>query len=476
MNLLTFLLALALPTLLGWVLLLILEKNHPVLGRTERMFWALILGPTLFTLIVFLSQVLGLTKLNLFGFLIPLLLVLSLLLFVAQRTHALQVRHAKIFYAQSAPLSRFLVCLILLLSVWAGMKVLAGTYDLISVPTSWDDSFNNWNMRGKMFFFHQKLVLEIPIGNGLVQPSDGVSSYPPSVPLLKTWLSVLRGSWQEPLINGLHIIWLVGLIGSFYFALRRRLSPLLSLGGVCLLISLPLFLIQAMNPYADIFLAAHLFLAMMCVYRSAQAQELPELSTWMKLSGFAIGILLFTKNEASVLYAPLLLFLLIFIMLSKKKNNSIDAESVRKLLGTSFLIVACIGAPWILFKWFHGLSFGNAKSVSGMHIAFHPAVPGAIWYHLSHEPNWLLLPFVLPLTLLLSGKRAFRLPEGVLTVFLFAAITAQFLIFTFTPLATEAIMQTGLSRGLLHIAPIAMLLVMVLAESLLNGKHRECYC
>ena len=470
MNLLAFIVGIAIPLALGWLSLLLLERHAPVLGRAERWFFALVLGPTEFALLAFTPHVLGLTQLNLFGFLMPSGILLIGLLAIAKRTHAFAARTHQPAYAPGMPLPKLIKTGILILCVWTAIKILAGAFDLLSVPTYWDDSFNNWNMRGKMYYETQMLQLEIPVGNGTIQDSGGVGSYPPSVPMLKAWLSVLRGSWEEPLVNGLHLIWLTGLLGSFFFALRRRLSPLLSLGGVNLLVSLPLFLIQATNPYADVFMASHVFLGMLCLFVLAEEHDAAKTKTWIKVFGFILGMMFFTKNEATVLYAPLMALMLLWILAEKKKSGTMHGEELRKLFAMSALAALLLAAPWILFKWSNGLTFGNAKSVSGLRIAFDLRAVQAIWYHLTREPNWLLLPLVTPLTIVLSGKQAFRLPEGVLTVFLMLAIATQFLIFTFTPLATEAIMQTGLSRGLLHVMPVMMLLTILLLEKLVRKE------
>ncbi len=299
MNLLVFCLGITIPIILGWLALIVIEHHSPVLGRAERWFFALILGPTLFALIVFASHIVGLTNLTLAGFLLPSGIVLILLFMIAKKTGALASNPSEISYAPSLTLPRYRTIGIVLLSVWTALKLMAGAYDLVNVPTYWDDSFNNWNMRGKMFFQHQKIILEIPIGNGVVQSSGGVGSYPPTVSLLKAWLSILRGSWQEPLVNSLHLVWITGLLGVFYFALRRKLSPLLSLFGVYLLTSLPLLLIQAMNPYADVFMAAHVLLPVLCLYFGAQEKNPAAYQTWIKIFGLTLGLLIFTKNEAS---------------------------------------------------------------------------------------------------------------------------------------------------------------------------------
>lgn len=469
MNLLAFLVGIALPVILGWISLLLLERTNPVLGKTERWFFSMILGPTLFALIVFLPHVLGMTALTLSGFLIPSVIVSVILIITAIVTQSFSKRNIVPDFAPSIPLPQWMKVGILLLTIWTAIKILAGSYDLVSVPTYWDDSFNNWNMRGKMFYLSEKLVLEIPVGNGIVQSATGVSSYPVTVPLLKTWLSVLRGSWEEPLVNSLHLIWFIGLLGSFYFGLRRRLSPMLSLFGVYLLVSLPLLLIQATNPYADVFMAAHVLLPIICLFAVAETQDQEKMTTWVKLFGFSLGLMIFTKNEASVLYAPIMTILFVWILLTKKKSSMLSAEQVRKTFALFALLAILFAAPWLLFKWMHGLTFGNAKSVSGLTLSLNTKVIQAIWYHLSREPNWLLLPLLTPLVILLSGKSAFKLPEGVLTVFLLVTVAAQFLIFTLvSSLATEAIMQTGLSRGLLHVMPIAVMVVMVLGERLVS--------
>lgn len=474
MNLFAFLIGITLPTLLGWTVLLLLEQDHPVLGPFERVVWGLILGPTLFVLIAFVSHVLGLTTLNLAGFLVPSIVALAIMLVVAFRRNALPVYAAKPAYVEPrSSLPRIVSIGIILLCVWTIVKMAAGAYDLISVPTYWDDSFNNWNMRGKVFFVTGELQLEIPVGNGIVQSAEGIGSYPPTLPLLKTWLSVLRGSWEEPLVNGLHLIWLIALPGAFYFILRRKFPVILSLGGVYLLLSLPLLMIQATNPYAEVLVASHVFLAASCLYFLAQASEEKALRTWLKLFAFSLGLMIFTKNEASVLYAPILVLICAWILFARAKATIVTHERLRSLLLRCILIAALLAAPWIAFKWLNGLTFGNAKSVLGLQFSFHALVPPSIWYHLMREANWLLLPLLIPLLIVLSMRRAFRLPEGVLTVFVLASVCAQFLIFTFTPLATEALRQTGLSRGLLHIAPIALWLLILLTAQLLreNGQR-----
>ncbi len=459
MTFLALLIGITVPALLGWLAIACVEGRSPVLGRLERLAWSLSLGVTLMMFAALIAHWTGLTRLNLAGFAIPAALLALALGICGWRNGGL--RAAWSYRPEphpSAPVPRVAKIALGMLLLWTCIKLIAGTYDLVSVPTYWDDSFNNWNMRGKMFFVLERLELTIPVGNGVVQAETGVSSYPPTVPLMKTWLSAVRGSWQEPLVNGVHMIWFLGLLASTYFFLRRFASMPVAWIGTYALASLPLMLIHGANPYADMFVSAHVLAAAACVFFAGRCDGGAR-RTWVRLGGLVIGLLVFTKNESMLLYAPVLAALLAWTVLRASSGKELGE---RRNLIAAALAASAIVLPWLLFKWTHGLSFGNAKAVSSLGISFSPTAVQAIWFHLSHEPNWLLLPMLLPLLVALNGRRGWN----VLTVFLGVVLAEQFCIYAFTSLANEAILQTGLSRGLLHIAPVAVVLCVLLIERL----------
>lgn len=474
MNILVFLIGTLLTTAVGWLLLAVIEGRSPVLTRAERAAWSVVLGPTVSMYVVFLTILQGTIPLNLVGFLAPIGILLVVLALAAWKmgSFAAAPVDAKTVRIQAHALPSVWVKRgVLLLLAWSALKLFAGAYDLVSVPTYWDDSFNNWNMRGKMFFTSQKLLLEIPVGNGIVQSAQGVSSYPPTVPLFKTWMAVLRGSWQEPLINGVHLVWFAGLLGAFYLTLRRRVTRMNARVGLYALVSLPLLLIHGSNPYADIFVAAHVLIVISAILGLEKSTDAKESAVWLRLFALGIGLLVFTKNEGLILHAPLLGLLMLATIFLKRKAGQIDSDTFRKWLGLAILIPFAIALPWLAFKWLNGLTFGNAKGVSGISLTWNGQAMSAIWYHLSREPNWLLLPLVLPSLVLLRGIRNLKTDERLLGAFVLASMAIQFFLFTFVPaLGTEAIMQTGLSRGLLQIAPVAMLLAVLCTVRLLNER------
>lgn len=455
MTILLLCIGIAVPALVGWLLLVCVEARNPVLGRMERVAWSLALGPTLFFFVVMLAHWAGVVRLHLAGFCTVAAMLLVTLTLIAWRTGALHTAlRAKGTPHASAPLPRAARLAVAILLLWTGIKLVAGGYNLLTVPTYWDDSFNNWNMRGKMFFLQEELVLQIPVGNGTIQNEAGVSSYPPTVPLMKTWLASLGGSWQEPLVNGVHIAWLLGLLATAYCLLRRHVSAMVALLGVYAIASLPLVLIHGTNPYADVFVAAHVLAAAGALFQSTVCSG-AQRSSWIRLCGIAIGLLTFTKNEGMMLYAPILGMLLCYVSMRRQPTET------RKAFGGAVLLAAMIAMPWLAFKWTHGLTFGNAKGISDIGIAFSPLAAQAIWFHLTRQPNWLLLPLLVPVTLLLAGRRN----TNVLTMFVLLAFAVQCIIFTGTSLANEAILQTGISRGFLHIAPVAMVLCILLLSA-----------
>lgn len=471
MILLILLIGFGLLGTLGWCALRVTEGDAPVLSRAERVVWSLTLGPTLGMLLIFLVHWTGLVQLDIWGYVLPILAAIGVLLGIcAKRRLSLLPRVATHKSDQTAgAAARWAIGILL---VWTLVKVVAGSYDLVSVPTYWDDAFNNWNMRGKMFYVQHALVLEIPLTKLETQSAAGVSSYPPTVPMLKAMLSSLRGEWSESLVNSVHAVWYVLLLAVFFLLLRRFTGSTVSGLGVYLLASLPLVLIQGMNPYADVFLALHLLLVMSGLLAVAHADDARAIRSWSALTCLAVGLFVFTKNEALLLYAPLCAIALLWILWRKRSHLGGKRALVRTVsLGLS--IVLALVLPWLAFKWTHGLSFGNAKSVSGLAIAFNAKAVHAIWYQLMQEPNFLLLPLVFVLSPLYGWK---HLKDPILAVpaaLTVLAFLEQSAIFVFTPLANEAIMQTGVARGQVHIAPIGLLFVVLVWERMLRKdvKH-----
>lgn len=450
---------LALPTLSGWLLVRVLEGSHPAFFRFERWILGFIGGTTLTMYVTFLAHVVGLVNFTFWGFLSVQIVLTGILGILYWKSWLWAMGYGLGTHVPKfSAVSWWIRILIVLLVIWTLAKILAGTFLLIASPPYHDDVFNNWNMRGKLFYETERLTLTIPLGDELVS-SRGVSSYPPTVPMVKTWLATLNGSWHEGLANSVHALWYISALFLAFFILVRLVPSLWALLGTYLLSSIPLYLMHGMSPYADVFLSVHVLAAAGMLVLAVQKKN----SSFLRISICFMALLSFTKNEALLVYLPPLLLILVIFLL--KNRNLFPLYPLYAIFA-----VSAITLPWLAFKWTHGLPFGNAKAISGMGIAWQPAVPYAISIMTFFEGNWLLLFLALIIIIILGWRRAFGHALLPLTAFFLIAYIGQLPLYLFMSLGEEAIKQTGYARGLIHLIPVAC----VLLTALLYDVSRQC--
>ncbi|MDO8648799.1 MAG: hypothetical protein Q7R81_03370 [Candidatus Peregrinibacteria bacterium] len=460
MNILTILLGVLPATLIGWLLVRVVEGRTPVLLQIERIALGFVLGLTLTMFTAFVLNITGLIAFAAVGFAIAdAVLLIPLIAILAWRRQPSLFRSA--VPPPSPPLPPWVKGLAVILGIWIVAKIAAGAFILLATPAYFDDVYNNWNMRGKLFFETEALTLEIPAGNE-GESAGGVSSYPPTVPMVKAMLSTIPGEWREGVVSGVHILWYIAILVLLYGSLRRRSNTAVALLGTYIFASLPLPLVHGSTAYADIFLAAHLLPAVAFLFHALSSDSVEECLTHMRLSALCTALLVFTKNEALVLHLPPLLLLVLISILWLRKQNALTGKQALTALAWYVVSIAMIAIPWIAFKFAHGLPFGNAKSISGLSIAWQEGVAYAIWINTFFEGNWNLLPPLLILLLIALRKEAFRTPLVILSAFFLIVYLGQMPLYFFTGISTEALKQTGYARGLVQLMPIAVLLTTLL--------------
>lgn len=470
MILLLIPLGLILPTICGWLMLKLVEGKHPVLLNTERWFLGFLLGITGTMYITVLVHIAGAISFTRLGF-ATVQILLTIALAGAWYLRKMKMGPVPAAVPEAAkPFSRRGRIILGIAGTWMGAKILSGFLMLVTTPVYLDDVFNNWNMRGKLFFIDEKLSLTMQSGNEQLSVA-GIHSYPPTVPMVKTWMATLAGSWNEGLVNGVHMLWYICVLGLVYFFLRRSASRITAIIGTYVLGSIPLLLLHGSNPYADVFIAAHIFAAVSLLVSAVSSEHQGARLTFLRLSAVTCALLIFTKNEGLVLHLPpiaLLTAISLFWMLRTKRLTLKEATR------SGFFFLGCIAAvaiPWILFKWFHGLPFGNAKPLSSLDFSWQENVLYAISINTFFEGNWLLLyPFLIGL-FIACWKKAFRSPAVIFSAFFLIVYLGQLPLYLFTGLSTEALMQTGYARGLLQLAPIAVVLMILLGEDLVKRKN-----
>ena len=471
MNVIAFILGTIIPASIGWLPIRMFERNAPVLKNTERWILGTVMGTTLTMYLFFLGESIGIMKFSAMNMLLLSIIFLAVLLWFWLRMReywkADSPDVAKSTSIKSLP--TWIKILLSALAVLTIVKIVTATILLVGSPAYLDDVYKNWNMRGKVFYVTQEMHLNSESVSSSVIDT-GVYSYPPSVPLTKTWLASLAGGWNEGLVNSPHILWYLIALALVFFFLRRHVNLLWSLAGVYGLSSLPLFLIHGASAYADIFVAIHVFAAVSMLYNAIKAKESDIRLSYLRLSTLFAALLIFTKNEALLLHLPTFIALFIGSLAWMRYQSELSKKETRLIFFHSIAVISLVLLPWLIFKWSHGLSFGNAHEVSGLSISWQPRVLYSVYLNTIMEGNWSLLFPVLLGLLIIKWKSAFLSPLVILVGYFCILYFGQLLIFMFTSLSVEALKQTGYARGIIQLAPIAIVIIILLMTSFADNK------
>ncbi len=401
---------------------------------------------------------------------VQVLLLFLLLALVRWRTGPAWFHPARPALPSAPRMPRWAVALLILLGIWSAAKIGTGAFLLLNFPPYFDDTVKNWNFRGKIFF-----VMKAPTTTAPGRSEDllgQLHSYPPAVSMSKTWLATLAGEWHEGLVNSIHLAWFACTLLLLFAFLRRWTTLPWALGGTYLLVSLPLVLIQGTQAYAEIFLAAHFFAVAALLAHAAAATERVERIAFLRLAAVMAAFLPLTKNEGLVLYLPFLFLVATAMVAWFRRRDRLLIRDAR--LATLWFLgaTAATTLPWLIYKWSLGLSFGNAHAISDTVLSWRPGVLKAIAIGLFFEGNWLLLFPLLAVLLAMGWKTAFRSPLMILTALFLLLFAVQLPIFLLTDLSTEATFQTGYSRGIVHLAPLAVAVGTVILHRLV-GQNAE---
>jgi len=338
--LLKFFLAYGLAFTVGFVVMRMLDHSQRF-SRGFICFCALPVGIGFLTMQVFTVGIFGAN------------LTLPVLLAIAGADLALLLAAAMLlgrpvfsFTTRTVPFQGSKVLLIVFLIVLA-FKIGAGVWQIASTPVYEFDSWNNWDLRGKVIFDEHRLPLDKS------QPyylGGGLSSYPLNDGLWKVWVATMVGSWREDAVNLYSVAFYAVLVGLFYFSLPRDWSPNFRLIPIYALTGLPFIYFHSWMAYADLEFTVYAFLAIISLFRFIIDSYKP----YLYLSAIALALAVWTKNEGLALLAPVIFFGSIWQAYQKTLS--------KKHFITYWLTASAFAAPWLIFRFVNKLNVLSGDS------------------------------------------------------------------------------------------------------------------
>jgi hypothetical protein len=280
--------------------------------------------------------------------------------------------------------------------------------------------------------------------------------YPELLSWLQVWLSSAAGDWSEPAVNiAWPMLWLALVAGSYGQWRSLGVAPLTAAIGAYLLASIPLANVHAALPgYADLWVATLFVFAVLSLLRWRERGERGQF--WIAL-GLA-AILPSLKLEGMV-WTTAVLALMLWYSLSGQGR-------LVRFLAAGACVVVLVAVSWLLDLPWIGLLF---ELLTGTHPGGGKVfdVLTSTASGLFTQDNWHLLWYLLPAVVVWrwAALRASPALTGT-ALLLLAGLSLLFVLFLGTSAGRWAESFTAVNRLVLHLAPIAIsLMVLVLRES-----------
>jgi hypothetical protein len=455
--------ALFLPTLLGFLALALVLRDDQDTGLVERLCFSYPLGIGFLTIQMF---ILGLLRvpLTLINTLIPILAetVVLLVLIVIQRiTVVPKLSFGFRDELLSPGISRIRKIAVVLLLLWAGIKLFSIFVETGLRPIFAWDAWANWSVGAKLFYATKSLLLDSPpqdfFASGAVLR---ITAYPLHNPLMQMWISLWNGRFDEVLVKFWDPVYLLCLSGCLYLVARKELNTLNAMMMLVIFLSSQLMSYHAIEAYADLALSAYLLLAAISVLYAMRGRE----AFWI-LAGTFSAEALFTKDEALFFVAPLCISAVIYIV-----RDSIDAIKKTNAI-IKLAVPLLLAGPWYVFKFSHALGLG-ANHIK-LEFTFHPEILLPALQQLCSLENFNVIIVFFPLLLLLGGKPSKEFLHIIIVVAAYEAFFLSLYIFT-TFYFDHFSKGTVFFRNILTFYPvIGILTILLLKNIFLSVKQTE---
>ncbi len=451
--------ALAIPTILGFLVISILLRDDARCCLSERLCLAYPLGMALLTVQMFLLALMRI-PLRLEYVAAPIMAeIAGLFLLIRKRkigiirTPSFEILK-EIASADGHWLKKTALIILAALVIVKLGSIFVETY--LRPIFAWD-SFANWSAGAKAFYYSHSLLLDTApqdfFGKGLLNRN---ANYPPHNPLMQVWMSLWNGHFDEVLVKFWSPVYLLAMSFYLYVIMTKETSRLIALSMLVLFLSSPLISIHSIEAYSDVPLSAYILFSLIMFLFAMRGQH----EYWM-LMGLYSAEALFTKDEAPFFVFPLLVSAIIFFW--KNRKQGLIPQKAPATLFAGLLLAA----PWFLFKFSHHLGFG-ADYVT-VEWTFRPEMAWRVVTLLLSFQNFNVFFFFFPLLLVLVWNPAKEFIFLCLPVLCYALFFIM--VYTFTEFFSGRLMfNTAIFRNTLTYYPVICLLTFLMVKTILMKR------
>lgn len=325
---------------------------------------------------------------------------------------------------------------------WLLFKLIIWFVSVVNLPTYQDDSFHNWNMRAKVFYERESLVLDNNDEDFLWR---GYKQYPLTPSIYKTFLMNFSWKWTEWNANfPWFLYYTLWILLMFFVIFRKTESIWFSFLWVYLLSSIPLYYIHWTNPYSDVMMSIYFFIAVYFLYLFVSWKVnilYPILFIW---------ILGYIKSEWLIIFTTSILLSLLVLLIIKKHFNKENIINYLKI----FSGVLVVNLPFILFKTVYSLWFWNwDASIADTSLTLHFEIFYPLYQALFHTGAYNILPFFFIILIVTWFYKYKKFNKDSFIFFLSLFISFSIIIFIyFTTFTFQYVIdQTWINRSMMQI-------------------------
>ncbi len=248
--------------------------------------------------------------------------------------------------------------LFIFLAAWVALKTGFVFYESLTRPIFTVDSYLNWAISAKFFYYNAGLVLDPANEHFFGKGYRFFIGHPLHLPLFQTWIALMLGRFHEVYIKAPVALYFMGTLGVLYHAIRREAGPFYAMVTVFFMASVPIFTGQGQDAYADLPLAFFALSGVAALWRFLRDDN----HSYLILSGILLGMAAFIKNEGLFFPAACGAALLLFLLIRRRSS----AAPIIAPLAAFVIPIIIIAGPWFLFKMHHGIGFGHSGASSSL--------------------------------------------------------------------------------------------------------------